>query len=120
MNTRIRLVLLGFFVAACCLPNLDAQAQSGLSRGPYLQLATPQSIYVVWRTQEAIEPVVHYAATQVKRMLTGSGRAPKSQMQLAIARELGLSEPPDPPDVADALAIAFCHFHLSKKTAEVS
>ncbi len=65
-------------------------------------------------------PVIHYAATQVKRMLTGSGRAPKSQMQLAIARELGLSEPPDPPDVADALAIAFCHFHLSKKTAEVS
>ncbi|MGI9458215.1 MAG: crossover junction endodeoxyribonuclease RuvC, partial [Aeoliella sp.] len=50
--------------------------------------------------------VKHYAATQIKKTLTGNGRAPKSQMQLAIARELGLAEPPEPSDVADALAIA--------------
>ena len=36
-------------------------------------------------------PVVHYAATQIKRILTGSGRAPKSQVQRAIQRELGLA-----------------------------
>jgi crossover junction endodeoxyribonuclease RuvC len=59
-------------------------------------------------------PVVHYAATQVKRMLTGNGRAPKSQMQRAICHELGLSNPPEPPDVADALAIALCHHYLSR------
>jgi crossover junction endodeoxyribonuclease RuvC len=56
----------------------------------------------------------HYAATQVKRMLTGAGRAPKSQMQNAICREFGLLKPPEPPDVADALAIALCHFYMSK------
>ena len=54
--------------------------------------------------------VEDYAATQVKKTLTGNGRAPKDQMQLAIQRELGLSAIPEPPDVADALAIAFCHF----------
>lgn len=54
-----------------------------------------------------------YAATQVKKTLTGNGRAPKDQMQKAIALELGLSAPPDPPDVADALAIAFCHHCVS-------
>lgn len=54
--------------------------------------------------------VKDYAATQVKKTLTGNGRAPKEQMQLAIQRELGLSTVPEPPDVADALAIAFCHF----------
>jgi crossover junction endodeoxyribonuclease RuvC len=59
-------------------------------------------------------PIVHYAATQVKRLLTGNGRSPKSQIQAAICRELRLLEPPDPPDVADALAIALCHVHLSK------
>ena len=53
-------------------------------------------------------PVVHYSATQVKKILTGSGRAPKGQVQLAIQRELGLPELPEPPDVADALAIALC------------
>ena len=56
--------------------------------------------------------IKHYAATQVKRILTGNGRAPKSQVQSAIQREFGLSELPTPADVADALAIALCHFHL--------
>jgi crossover junction endodeoxyribonuclease RuvC len=65
---------------------------------------------------KANTPVVHYAATQVKRMLTGSGRAPKSQVQRAICREMGLDRLPEPPDVADALAIALCHHYLSRKT----
>ena len=58
-------------------------------------------------------PVIHYSATQIKKVLTGNGRAPKWQMQEAIQRELSLSAVPEPPDVADALAIALCHFHLS-------
>ena len=59
---------------------------------------------------EAGIAVEDYAATQVKKTLTGNGRAPKSQMQQAVARELGLSKLPEPADVADALAIAFCHY----------
>jgi crossover junction endodeoxyribonuclease RuvC len=53
--------------------------------------------------------VVHYSATQVKKMLTASGRAGKQQVQMAVSRELGLSEVIGPPDVADALALAVCH-----------
>jgi crossover junction endodeoxyribonuclease RuvC len=60
-------------------------------------------------------PVEHYAATQVKKILTGNGRAPKRQMQLAVQRELGLAAPPDPPDVADALALALCHFYIARR-----
>ncbi|MCA9201027.1 MAG: crossover junction endodeoxyribonuclease RuvC, partial [Planctomycetales bacterium] len=60
-----------------------------------------------------------YAATQVKKILTGNGRAPKAQVQLSIQRELGLSAVPDPPDVADALAIALCHHYLSSRPAYV-
>jgi crossover junction endodeoxyribonuclease RuvC len=59
-------------------------------------------------------PVRHYAATQVKKMLTGSGRASKSQIQRAVCREFALAEPPDPPDVADAIAIALCHMFMEK------
>ncbi len=60
-------------------------------------------------------PVVHYASTQVKRILTGAGRADKSQMQRAIQRELNLPQLPEPADVADALAVALCHFYLKDK-----
>lgn len=56
--------------------------------------------------------VQHYAATQIKKTLTGNGRAPKTQMQQAVAFELGLPAPPEPADVADALAIAMTHWFL--------
>jgi crossover junction endodeoxyribonuclease RuvC len=36
-------------------------------------------------------------------------------MQLAIQRELGLRQAPEPADVADALAVALCHHYLSKQ-----
>lgn len=57
-------------------------------------------------------PVFSYSATTVKKTLTGSGRASKSQMQRAIQLEFRLPAVPEPPDLADALAIAMCHgFH---------
>ncbi|MCA8986238.1 MAG: crossover junction endodeoxyribonuclease RuvC [Planctomycetaceae bacterium] len=56
-------------------------------------------------------PVHHYKPTEIKRLLTGHGRASKEQMQLVIRTELGLAEVPRPHDVADALAIALCHAH---------
>jgi crossover junction endodeoxyribonuclease RuvC len=69
---------------------------------------------------EAHIPVRHYAATQVKRLLTGSGRASKTQVQQAICRELSLAAPPEPPDVADALAVALCHFYLDPQKVTCS
>lgn len=59
--------------------------------------------------------VNHYSATQIKRILTGSGHASKSQVQRAIQRELALAAAPEPPDVADALAAALCHYYLKDK-----
>ena len=64
---------------------------------------------IVLAAAQAGIAVHDYAATQVKKTLTGNGRAPKSQMQDAIRRELRLGKTPEPPDVADALAIALCH-----------
>jgi crossover junction endodeoxyribonuclease RuvC len=70
---------------------------------------------IVLAAAQAGVPVTAYASTQVKKILTGAGRAPKLQMQLAIQRELGLREAPEPADVADALAVALCHYYLSKR-----
>lgn len=72
-----------------------------------------RGVIVLAATQADI-PVHHYAATQIKKTLTGSGRAPKSQMQEAVARELKLAGPPEPADVADALAIAMTHWFLQR------
>lgn len=58
-------------------------------------------------------PTSSYAATRIKKMMTGNGRAPKSQMQFAVKHQLGLSAIPEPADVADALAIALTHCHDS-------
>jgi crossover junction endodeoxyribonuclease RuvC len=59
-------------------------------------------------------PVISYPATRVKKTITGNGRAPKDQVQRTIQRELGLRELPEPPDVADALAVALCHYYVQR------
>lgn len=53
-------------------------------------------------------PLMEMKPRAVKKSLTGFGGADKLQMQRAIQAEFGLPEPPSPPDVADALAIALC------------
>jgi crossover junction endodeoxyribonuclease RuvC len=60
-------------------------------------------------------PVRSYNATRIKKTITGNGRASKEQVQRAIQRELGLAAPPEPPDVADALAAALCHCYARKR-----
>jgi crossover junction endodeoxyribonuclease RuvC len=57
-------------------------------------------------------PVVSYNATRIKKTITGNGRASKEQIQRTIERELGLAKTPEPPDVADALAVALCHYYV--------
>lgn len=52
--------------------------------------------------------VLDVAATQVKKSLTGNGRASKAQIQRAVAGALRLNELLEPHDVADAAAIALC------------
>jgi crossover junction endodeoxyribonuclease RuvC len=54
-------------------------------------------------------PVFHYSPNEVKLAVVGYGNADKHQVQDMVARLLGLSTPPDPPDAADALALAICH-----------
>lgn len=62
-------------------------------------------------------PVQSFEPTRVKKLLTGSGRAPKSQMQMAVKLQLNLDSLPEPADVADALAIALCGYHFTKLAA---
>jgi crossover junction endodeoxyribonuclease RuvC len=69
---------------------------------------------------EAEIKVVHYSATRIKKILTGNGRAPKIQMQQAVQRELRLAAMPEPPDVADALAVALCHYYMQPEWSRLA
>ncbi|MCK4323018.1 MAG: crossover junction endodeoxyribonuclease RuvC [Armatimonadetes bacterium] len=53
--------------------------------------------------------VAAYPASQVKKSLTGNGRATKMQVAAMVTQLLGLDETPSPADVTDALALAICH-----------
>ena len=64
-------------------------------------------------SKQGIE-VIEYAPTEVKKSVTGNGRAAKEQIQFMVKRLLNLKESPAP-DAADALAIAMCHLHSSKR-----
>jgi len=64
--------------------------------------------------------VAEYAPLSIKSAVVGYGRAEKQQVQHMVARLLNLSDIPEPPDVADALAIAICHLHTSSTTERQS
>jgi crossover junction endodeoxyribonuclease RuvC len=58
--------------------------------------------------QQAKVSVRSVAATHVKKSLTGNGHASKLQVQRSIQAAFRLPALPQPPDVADAMAIALC------------
>ena len=79
-------------------------------------MAHARGIYFLAAAQHQM-PVVSYNATRIKKTVTGNGRASKEQVQRTIQRELGLAKLPEPPDVADALAAALCHYYAVKLPA---
>lgn len=69
---------------------------------------------------EAGIEVISYSATRIKNSVTGYGRASKEQMQHMIKSTLGLSEVPEPPDAADAVAVALCHIQACDHTIGIA
>jgi crossover junction endodeoxyribonuclease RuvC len=64
--------------------------------------------------------VFEYSPLEVKQAVVGYGRADKQQVQKMVALLLGLESPPEPDDVADALAVALCHAHRMRYLEKVS
>jgi crossover junction endodeoxyribonuclease RuvC len=62
-------------------------------------------------------PLAEYAPLKIKSSVVGYGLAGKEQVQFMVARLLGLNSPPEPPDAADALAVAICHIHTAQTLA---
>lgn len=66
--------------------------------------------------EQAGKPITFYEPKRVKLLITGTGTADKKQVQRMVQLTLHLQKPPQPDDVADAVAIGICHL----KTAPLS
>ena len=62
-------------------------------------------------------PMAEYSPLAIKSSVVGYGHAEKRQVQHMVMKLLGLAEPPEPADAADALAIAICHLHTAQTLA---
>ena len=58
---------------------------------------------------EAGLAVGEYSPLEIKGSVVGFGRATKSQVQMMVGSLLGLTDPVEPFDASDALAVAICH-----------
>ncbi|MFP4687933.1 MAG: crossover junction endodeoxyribonuclease RuvC [bacterium] len=63
--------------------------------------------------------VDEYSPLQIKKTITGSGKADKKAMQKMVTEELELPGIPKPDDAADGLAIAICHVILNRFNARL-
>jgi len=64
-------------------------------------------------------PVRGYTPLQVKKRITGYGKANKAQVQAMVQRLLGLAELPKPDDMADGLALALCFLIEARTVSSV-
>jgi crossover junction endodeoxyribonuclease RuvC len=69
---------------------------------------------------EAGLPVHEYSPALVKKSVVGNGAGSKGQVQAMVRTILALPLVPDPPDAADALAVAFCHVHRAAAAAVIA
>jgi crossover junction endodeoxyribonuclease RuvC len=65
-------------------------------------------------------PVSMHTPSEVKASITGSGRASKEQVGAMVTKILKLQDVPQPPDAADALALAICHVWRGGTTARLN
>ncbi|HOU54152.1 MAG TPA: crossover junction endodeoxyribonuclease RuvC [Myxococcota bacterium] len=103
IHERLSEVIREFGPAAAALErvflnrNVDSALKLGHARG-----------VVVLAVQQGGVPLFEYTPAQVKRLVTGSGRAEKAQVGFLVKTLLRLPEVPQE-DAADALAIAWTH-----------
>jgi len=64
--------------------------------------------------------VAQYTPNEVKQAVAGFGGAPKEQVQRMVQAQLRLPQPPHPPDVADALALALGHLAIARLQAAIA
>ena len=86
---------------------------SALNVRTALRLAEVRGVVLLAAAQHDVE-VHSYAPREVKATIAGHGHADKRQMQIMVRAILSMSATPEPPDAADALAVALCHLQMEQ------
>ena len=86
---------------------------SALNVRTALRLAEVRGVVLLAAAQHGVE-VHSYAPREVKATIAGHGHADKRQMQIMVRAILSMSATPEPPDAADALAVALCHLQMEQ------
>jgi crossover junction endodeoxyribonuclease RuvC len=82
--------------------DVRATIKMGEARGVILLSAAKQGL-----------AIYEYTPAEIKKSVTGNGRADKSQVQRMVQHLLCLKTAPKPLDASDALAIALCYIYRS-------
>jgi crossover junction endodeoxyribonuclease RuvC len=106
-------------VYACLDEKIQTLSPAVLAVESLFHAVNPQSLMKLCQVRGAIlllgakrgMEICEYSPLEIKRGLTGYGRAEKSQMMFMVAKLLRLA-PLSSPDEADALAIALYHAHV--------
>ena len=103
-------------------PDVVAVEQPFVSKNVRTALAIgkAQAIAMLAASQQKI-PTYEYSPAQIKRVVANYGASSKEQIQEMVRLQLGLAQPPQPNDAADALAVAICHLrevHLKEILAQ--
>lgn len=78
-----------------------------------ISVAQARGVVILAMADSGVE-AAEYTPLQIKKSVSGNGRASKSQVQKMVATLLALRELPRPNHAADALAAALCHGHTLK------
>ncbi len=111
--TDIRAVLTEFKPGAMAIEDLHARYQHGRTA---ILMGHARGVVCMAAAQAGI-PVFHYPPARAKNMVTGSGRADKGQVQMAVAARLSMPALAKNEHVADAFAVALCHVMMNSGAA---
>ncbi|MCL2628030.1 MAG: crossover junction endodeoxyribonuclease RuvC [Oscillospiraceae bacterium] len=75
---------------------------------------------VILAGEERGIPMFEYTPLQVKKAVSGYGRATKKQVMEMVRRLLNMQQTPKPDDAADALAIAICHARVANSLLNIN
>jgi crossover junction endodeoxyribonuclease RuvC len=102
LHTELRAVIAEYLPATLALEDLYSEYRFPRSA---LKMAHARGVICLVAAQSDV-PVIDLAPGEIKNAVTGNGRASKEQIQRAVQSLFNLPAPPEPPDLADAIAIA--------------